>query len=198
MGGDALHLARRELLPAVAGGGPAHRRVALGRVRSGMEAHLGREYGIRCHDRGPADCVVHRPGLVSTAFDFDSGHFVGLHIDNHQRLPLGHRDRSHVLFAVNVGLSHRYVVFVPQTVKGLLGRLGKLTESGLDETDSVALKEEFLVTYADEPVLRIRLEPGDAYLCSPQNLIHDGATNESGSADVAVLMSGDYRWRVPR
>ncbi|GAA4681540.1 hypothetical protein GCM10023347_40510 [Streptomyces chumphonensis] len=198
VGPDAVELARRRLLPALSGGAVEERRAALEHVRTSIENLLSRNYGIRCRERGPADCVVNRPGLISTAFDFDSGHFVGLHIDNHQRFPVHRRDSSQILFAVNIGFSHRYLIFAPWTVRGMLSRLGKPTESRSEDTDSVSLKEEYLSAFPREPLFRIRLEPGDAYLCAPQNLIHDGATNDSGSADVALLMSGDYAWSQSR
>jgi hypothetical protein len=41
-------------------------------------------------------------------------------------------------------------------------------------------------------VVRIRLDPGEAYLCNAQDTIHDGSTNDRGVPDVALLMSGGY------
>jgi hypothetical protein len=189
LGADVVDAARRHLLPTLQDGALDHeRREAFRRVRQLADAALCESTALTCGQPGPADCIVHRPGLRSTAFDFSSGHFVGLHIDDHQKLPLARRSEADVLFAINIGLSHRYLVFVPLTVAGLLQEVFPLRP-----TTSVDLKNAFLEQNPDAPVLRIRLAPGDAYLCGPQNLIHDGATNEGTAADVALLMSGDYR-----
>jgi hypothetical protein len=49
------------------------------------------------------------------------------------------------------------------------------------------LRDAFFAAFPDYPVLRVRLQPGQAYLCNTQNTVHDGATNDEGLPDLSFL-----------
>ncbi len=141
--------------------------------------------GLRAPAAGRGDVVVHGPGQLSTAFNYDAGVFMGLHIDNHQRLPLDERDRANTLCAANVGFGERYLHFVNLPASGLLAMLA---ERGISAPNTAeALKDAFLARFPDYPVIRLTLLPGHAYLCNTQNTIHDGATPEGDLPDVSFL-----------
>jgi hypothetical protein len=159
-------------------------------LRGLLEEILRTEFGIVSAVTGPSDCVVNGPSQRSTAFDYAAGEFVGLHIDNHQNYPLDQRGLSDRLCCVNLGRAERYIQFVPVTAGNLMRIVSGTNPAPIQST--VDLKNRYFSLFPRQHVCRIRLLPGQAYLCNAQNLIHDGATNLSGYPDIAFLMSAGY------
>ncbi|HEX3961177.1 MAG TPA: hypothetical protein VHZ03_31920 [Trebonia sp.] len=193
LGEGLLADAHRALLPFLAGDGTRPGAVlagasladALRAFQSAVTQVLFDRYGLVAETTGAADMIVHQSDQASTAFNPAAGEFVGLHIDTHQRLPFGERAGAMTLCSVNVGFADRYLDFVNLPVSSLV-RL--LAERGVPAPRSSAeLKEAFFARFADYPVLRLVLRPGQAYLCVTQNTIHDGATNHAGMPDVSFL-----------
>lgn len=188
LGERILDQAHEELLPLVGGAevSPPERAVALRRFHGAVLDALASDLGIVAEQVGAADLVVHRPGLRSTAHNPDRDVFMGLHVDSHQRLPFGERWAAMTLCAVNVGFTHRYLNLVNLSVPSLVGLL---EESGHDVPGESAndLRDAFFATFPDYPIIRVRLQPGQAYLCNTQNTVHDGATNDDGLPDLSFL-----------
>lgn len=124
------------------------------------------------------NATINPPNLPSTAFDFEHGSLVGLHFDN--------RETDFHLIAFNLGTAHRYLNFVNLERKALVNWPGL---KKADVTSNLTqLRNLFFARYPEYPVVRIRLNPLQAYALNPQSVIHDGATNESGVPDVNFLM----------
>ncbi|MFI7241655.1 hypothetical protein [Streptomyces qinglanensis] len=189
---DSLDACRDELLPVLAAArdGDANeqagrRGAVLGRVRERALDAVGRCAGARSTRQGASDSVVHGPGLVSTAYNYEQRTFMGLHLDNHEDLPLTERHRSLLLTVANLGFTDRYVHFVNLRTADLTLMLAA-TGRAVPDT-SHALKNAFFSAFPTHPVLRVRLRPGQAYLVNTQDVLHDGATNTEGLPDVSFL-----------
>jgi hypothetical protein len=147
------------------------------------------EHGIHIDDAGPTDLIVNRPGQRSTAYDYARHRLVGLHIDNHQSLPLDQRGRAFVLANINVGWQSRYLDFIPASVAAL--------QAALPDVDANSawlprdIKDAYLRARPESQVVRVTLPPGTAYLLNTQNCIHDGATAPGEVPDAAFLMMGN-------
>lgn len=138
------------------------------------------------------DVQVTPANSASTGYDYERRRFVGLHIDNHDKLPLGARGGAFRLACLNVGPAVRYLHFVNLGVPRLLAAVG-----GDDAATDARfrpirrLTSEFFRAHPDYPVVRISLPPNTGYVAVTQYLIHDGATNSEGRPDVAFLLGGD-------
>lgn len=158
-----------------------------------VEAALG-AIGMIAESVRVCNVAVNPPGTRSTGKDFVTHEYVGLHIDNHDRLPLASRRTAIQLMTLNCGRSTRYFHFIDLPVE----ELAKILHSPLDDpqedraTACDALKNKFLESYPDYPVTRVALPPGSLYVTTPQDIIHDGAGGNV-DADVAFLMLGRYR-----
>lgn len=162
----------------------------LSSIRDNLVEPL-REVNLEIRSSGPADLVLHKPSQKSTAFNYDTKTFMGLHLDNHQKYPLDERWKSYLLCGVNLGSSHRYFQFVNLTTLDILEACSlSPSDQGLT-TNSI--KEKFFLNHSGYPVLKVRLEPGQAYVCNTQDVIHDGATSESGEPDISFLFSFEPR-----
>ncbi|GGV00611.1 hypothetical protein GCM10010182_17380 [Actinomadura cremea] len=194
VGAATLAACREEVLPLLAGDGRDALAAAVRTARDRVLDALTRRTGFACRRVRTADAVVHAPGRPSTAFNYDEGVYMGLHIDNQQDLPLDERDRSFLLASVNIGFAERYLQFVNLRVTDLMAMVEK---SGREVPQTArALKDAFFDAYPDYPVLRVMLRPGQAYLLNTQDVLHDGATNERGMPDVSLLMSNDLSGAV--
>lgn len=196
LGRETLELGRRTLLPLLdpdAGAG-IDRSGALRTFQSAVLSLLHDRHGLVPETVGAADLVVQRPGQESTAFNKGTGQFMGLHIDSHQRLALGERGGAMTLCAVNLGRADRYLHYVPRSVAGIADDL--VARGQVIPPSALALKDAFFAAHPDEPVLRLTLAPGHAYLCVTQNTIHDGSTGDH--ADVAFLTMSRFADAPPR
>lgn len=197
--GDGLVTRARALLGAVDGRVAVPAGAAVGRdlaaVHTAVLEHLAARHGVEPLALGAVDLVVNQPHLPSTAFHEQAQAFLGLHLDSHENLPLERRDEAMTLCAVNVGFTDRYLNFVNLPVRQLSQMLAERAVPGPETAPR--LKDLFFATFPDYPVLRLRIPPGQAYLCNTQNVIHDGATNDAGLPDVALLTMNRLRDGVP-
>lgn len=193
IGSRSLQATQGRLLPLVrdGGAGSASVRAAVDEFCALLSERTAEVCGLRPPVDGRGDLVVHGPGQPSTAFNFDTGAFMGLHIDNHQDLPLDERDRARTLCAVNLGFTERYLHFVNLSVSALLEMLAEHGVAAPSRAEQ--LKDLFLNRFPDYPVIRLVLLPGHAYLCNTQNTIHDGATPEGDLPDVSFLTMNEFR-----
>jgi hypothetical protein len=145
--------------------------------------------------RLPADQIkggfcVKKPDLKTIAVNPQTACFMGLHVDNWFRLPLGSRAQSPVRICANFGWCDRFLLFLNVAVDDIhMTRMvempdGKSIDWGSEIANVsglTALGRTFLRTFDDHPITRIRVKPGEAYIAPTENMVHDAST-ESGSA----------------
>lgn len=152
--------------------------------------------GIIAQSLRSCDIQITQSQSNSTAFDHSRGHFIGLHIDNHDKLSLTQRRGAFQLLCLNVGLAERYLHFVNLSAPALAAHTMS-NRADAEERYSKAwqLTHDFFTKYPDYPVVRVTLPPGYGYIAVTQNAIHDGGTNASGHPDTALLLAGQYTQR---
>lgn len=183
------------VLPAIVGSSdPNLTRRLIGGFSERVLEDLNRRYQLcQSQERG-VELNFSPAGSSSTAFNFETRRFMGLHIDNHERLPLMARGQAFQLLNINLGRTSRYFCFVDHTVPALVDML-KINEEEFEvkyRHHTSRVKDLFLDQYADYPILRVEIAPGTAYIATTQNLIHDGATNKEGYDDISLLISGRF------
>lgn len=124
-------------------------------------------------------------GLPTVTRDQVTGHLVGLHVDTFHdgyddaRAAAGNR------VSVNIGARSRFFFFVPLTFKSLhtrgRGRPGR--------TDTAA---EFLRVNPWQPVVRLRIDPGDAYIAPTESIVHDAGSLPGPTDDLHVTGRGVF------
>jgi hypothetical protein len=133
--------------------------------------------------RAPASLSLGRSGagLATVTRDPDSGALVGLHVDTFGREP-DLRARAGNRVSVNIGALPRYFLFIPLTFAELFRRCGART----GEADVV---RQFLSLNPQQPVWRLRVNPGEAYIAPTESMIHD-AQSPAGCEDLHVTARG--------
>jgi hypothetical protein len=153
------------------------------------------EIGITAKSLRSCDIQITPSPSNSTACDHSRGHYIGLHIDNHDKLPLGKRRHAFQLLCLNLGQAERHLFFINIGAPDLAAQF-ELDPARADERYAEAwrLTNDFFVQNPAYPVVRITLPPDYAYIAVTQNFIHDGGTNVSGYPDIAMLLAGQYRF----
>jgi hypothetical protein len=144
---------------------------------------------------------VNMPNLRTVTVSPHSGKFVGLHVDNWSQLPLPQRHLGPARICVNLGGESRYFLFVNLPVVQILAaectapnRANRTTsaiahgarpifEPGLSCT---AVGRALMRASPRYPVIRLRIDPGEAYIAPTENLIHDGSSVQTRTADLAL------------
>jgi hypothetical protein len=194
LGDDLPSRARQRLIPLLArtDGSPSTRladEVAL--LRGHLHERL-HDLRIPLGDDGPADVIVTPPGHASSSFNFTERRYMGLHVDQHEELPLGGRSRARRLCVLNIGWTHRYLNVHPYRLTDLCRAVGIDPDRDGHRFRSREVTELYFAKNPDAHILRIRLAPGQGYVCNAQDVPHDGSTPEGDTPGIAFHSMG--RW----
>jgi hypothetical protein len=148
------------------------------------------QLGVAMMQDGPADVIVTPPSQPSTSFDFARRRYVGLHVDQHDHLPLSRRGEARRLCVTNIGWTDRYLNVYPYRLVDLCKALGVTPGSG--EPESHQVTDRFFAAHVDAGVLRVRLAPGQGYAFNTQELPHDGTTPAGRYPGVAFHSMGSW------
>jgi hypothetical protein len=123
----------------------------------------------------------------------DSGKLAGMHLDSWDRLPLRHRARSRNRICINLGREPRYLLFVNLTLMDMFGRLRlRDPEDIYEDFRGLTIGRRFMASWPDYPVVRLRVDPGEAYILPTDNLLHDASTEGTTSADITLTYIGRF------
>ena len=119
---------------------------------------------------------------------------VGLHLDCFDCLPARERWKGSSRICINLGVSARFFQFLPVLAFQMPDLLqpGKLPNDGPYEPLPNKLARAFMEKFPHVPALRLRLEPGEAYLAPTENVIHDGCA-ETGTPDTTLTVRGVFQ-----
>jgi hypothetical protein len=194
LGAEIVAKAHETLVPLLAqASGPASETLAsaVRELRQDLHAALN-GLGVPLGSDGPSDVIVTPPGYASTSFNYVERRYMGLHVDQHDGLPLGQRSEARRLCVLNIGWTHRYLNVYPYRLTDLCRAAG--VELGLDggEPPSREVTARFFAGHGDARILRIRLEPGRGYVFNTQDVLHDGATPDADVPGIAFHSMGTW------
>jgi hypothetical protein len=131
---------------------------------------------------------VSLPGQRTCTVDYQRLPFrrIGLHVDSWDGGIAAGRAGGRRRLCINAGESSRYFLFVARPISAL----AKERSSGTDHADRVAAS--FLAAQPHWPIVRLRLDPGEAYVASTEDLIHDGSTAGATTLDLSLQFLGYF------
>lgn len=117
-------------------------------------------------------------------------HRVGLHIDNHLEFP-----RHRIL--INLGCESRYFLFINLSIKQLYNLVSKHNNNILtDNLGSSGLGIIFMQLFPNYPVIKLRIDPGEAYIAPTEHIIHDGSNQGTQCLDIFFTMRSIFNFKV--
>jgi hypothetical protein len=94
---------------------------------------------------------------------------------------------------VNLGREARYSLFINLPLMDMFSYLGlRDPEDIYADFRGLSLGPRFMRSRPEYPVIRLRIEPGEAYVLPTDNLIHDGSTEETAHPDVTMTFIGRF------
>ena len=128
--------------------------------------------------------ILNKAGLESTAYPCSTKRYIGLHIDHYAGESRSQRNSSPNRISINIGKEDRYLCFVNLAVDDLIEIV---QPSANDSTDCLSLR--FFQNFPNYPVIKVKLQPGEAYIAPTQNIIHDGIGSSSQN-DLHITVLG--------
>jgi hypothetical protein len=127
---------------------------------------------------------------TSTFLDsVESPRHLGMHVDTGDAAGASGlaREKCRRRLCVNAGESARYFLFVPV-------RVSSLAKCGGEEAslDADRFTTAFLSANRDHPIIRLRVDPGEAYVASTEDLIHDATTEPMTTVDISLHFIGHF------
>jgi hypothetical protein len=150
------------------------------------------------NSRGPFDLhslISNAPGRRGTAFNTERQLHVGLHVDSWDKGDLASLQAARNRIAINVGTEPRYLVFINIPIVEMIPLLGAPTRFADQPPDAVL--DAFMSAFPDYPAIRLRVDPGEAYVAPTEAIAHEGSTEGATVADRVVMVRGYFSFRSP-
>jgi hypothetical protein len=132
---------------------------------------------------------VHRPGLETVTLDPANRKFLGLHLDSWDRYPLEVRARSLNRICVNIGAEPRHFLFLNLSLMNVARLLAQESQQTLDLAPE-SVGPAFMSRFPGYPIVRVRIDPGEAYIAPTDNVIHDASTIGSEGLSITLTLRG--------
>jgi hypothetical protein len=137
---------------------------------------------------------VKEGNLETVTVNGANGLRTGLHVDDWSKLPLAQRIHAPYRICANFGWADRYLLFVAlplhELVTGAIPKFSTWSKECLrtefsSGVGSSAFAKIFMQSFPSFPISRLRVRPSEAYIAPTENLIHDGSSTGSNTADVS-------------
>jgi hypothetical protein len=146
-----------------------------------------------CRVEGEAVChglIPCPPGLVTVSFDPEASVYNGMHTDSWDSPPGYDRNLSPNRISINVGTEDRALLFVNLTVDQMARDMHQAGYGSVDQPLGTAFGQQFLRTFPDYPIVRLRVRPGEAYIAPTENVMHDGSTEGGHDTSWHITLRG--------
>jgi hypothetical protein len=130
-----------------------------------------------------------QPRLRTTTPNPEKNLYVGIHVDNHDRLPFPARHLGRRSLCINLGPAPRYLLLGDRDIRTVTRAVHSSYQHSHPHTDDL---RAYVAQGRPINVLRIRLAPGEGYIAPTELFPHDGSTQDSVQASTAAFWLG--RW----
>ena len=146
---------------------------------------------------------VQKGGLRTTTNDVNKSSnspkrvYIGMHLDSHDLHPLRRRHKSRNRICINLGREERFFLFINLPLMNMFHALGLSDKEDIfRHYRGLNLGYEFMKRYPSYPVMKLRVEPGEAYIAPTDNIIHDGSSVGKKYPDLTLTFLGYFGIRA--
>ncbi|MCF4119961.1 hypothetical protein L1785_03120 [Antribacter sp. KLBMP9083] len=132
------------------------------------------------------------PGKRTTTTDWSTDRRIGVHLDNFDRLPVADRTLARRRLGINLGPGTRWLLVATTDVLDICQTLGTDDPGHYPHTDDLRRYVADGHPLRLLRLLRIRLDPGDAYIAPTELLPHDGSTLGASDPSRIAFWLGDW------
>ncbi len=167
-------------------------------ARSQIQAYLLERYAISpdLDCRELMRCHVDLLTSSINATDYLPGKlFAGLHLDSWDYLPFRNRHRARNRICINLGNETRYFLLINLTLKQIFAELNLVDPDDIyQDYRGVRLPNKFMQAFPDYPVVRLAIQPGEAYIAPTENFIHDATSIGKTLTDWNITFLGNFKF----
>lgn len=140
----------------------------------------------------PLELTYRKANILTVTRDDTRKCYLGLHLDNWDKLPLSDRTKSRKRVCINLGKDDRFLLFINLSLQKMLSIL-QAGDYQFNLTDHLrTIGYSFMKTYPDYPVVKLQIKPGEAYIAPTENLFHDGCTIGQKHIDIHLTVLGHF------
>lgn len=141
----------------------------------------------------PHFIYVGRPGLRTTTFNRNENFFIGMHLNSWEKKQMNERHIARNRICLNLGLDPRYFLFYNLEYRQM-AKMAGFPENFLNQKNQhhYEVLYKFYELFPDYPIIRLRIDPYEAYLAPTENVVHDGTTEGCTQTDVNLGIRGYY------
>jgi hypothetical protein len=130
---------------------------------------------------------VHPPGLPTVTFDEAREGFIGLHLDSWYDTATPETSPGRI--CINLGYESRYFLFSPISVAAMRVAM-QAPENDYSKRGDLA--RAFFRMFPHSPILRLKVDPGEAYIAPTEIISHDGSTDGQTGWDLTLTVRGRF------
>jgi hypothetical protein len=129
----------------------------------------------------PHNIYMGEANLINNTFNQKEKTFIGLHLDSFERNSET-RDAARNRICINLGKQPRYLLFYNLQFDQMAQMCGMKTVGRND--NPYTMLYDFFERFNTYPVIKIQINPYEAYIAPTENMIHDGSTEGTTALDI--------------
>jgi hypothetical protein len=157
-----------------------------------LKSFLNKKYMIK-NDFEIHNLFFGKPNLSNNTFNSKDNVYIGLHLDSWEKQPFCERKNARNRICINLGKEHRYLQFYNISLTTMASFVGFNTKGNFDINN---IYKEFAFQYPNYPVLRIKVNPYEAYIAPTEFIIHDGSNINTIYPDINLVVRGYFNYKV--
>lgn len=131
---------------------------------------------------------INPPGLLTVTQDLTDGRRIGLHVDSWSGAQPELRQHVENRLCVNIGTEPRYLIIMPLTLRQVVTRLRAARVPV--EAPPPEIVHRFWLQFPEQPLVAVRIDPGEAYIAPTEDVIHDGTSMWMTGWDASFTLLG--------
>jgi hypothetical protein len=144
----------------------------------------------------PPSFSFNHPNLETVTIYLKFNALGGLHIDNFDGFDIGQTEHAGRRMCINLGAEVRHLLFINQPINTMIEWM-KTKKTVVKEYSQWNLYNDFMRYFSEYPVVKIPIQPYEAYIAPTENMIHEGCTEGSTHYDVCLSYRGAFKNTCP-
>jgi hypothetical protein len=138
----------------------------------------------------PHNIYLGDANLLNNTFNQKEKTFIGLHLDSFERNSET-REGARNRICINLGKDPRYLLFYNLQFDQMaeMCNMKKIDRNG----NPYEILHAFFERFNSYPVIKIQINPYEAYIAPTENVIHDGSTEGTKNLDVNLAIRGYFK-----
>ena len=138
----------------------------------------------------PHNIYLGEANLLNNTFNQKEKTFIGLHLDSFERNSET-REGARNRICINLGKDPRYLLFYNLQFDQMaeMCNMKKVDRNG----NPYEILHTFFERFNTYPVIKIQINPYEAYIAPTENVIHDGSTEGTKNLDINLAIRGYFK-----